>query len=118
MSDWASIASAIDMPNLQKSFIGVYGYILTLLVDSEVVDLVAMAFLDLLGVSADDKDFMFKSYLPAIRQASSHHYLGLRDRIELATNTVASSVKLLFAFLWQVSEGQVMSLLLFAGGSY
>ena len=87
-----------------------YGYILTLLVDPEVVDVVAMAFLDLLGVSADDKDFMFQSYLPAIRQASSHRYLGLRDRIELATNTLATSVKLLFAFLWQVREKQVMSL--------
>ena len=94
VSDWASIGSAIDMPNLEKSFIGVYGYILTLLVDPEVVDMVAMVFLDLLGVSADDKDFIFQFYLPAIRQASFHHYLGLRDRLKLATNTVATSVKL------------------------
>ena len=93
VSDWTSIGSAIDMPNLEKSFIGVYGYILTLLVDP-VVDMVAMVFLDLLGVSAGDKDFMFQSYLPAIRQASFHHYLGLRDRLKLATNTVATSVKL------------------------
>ena len=98
------------MPNLQKSFIGVYGYILTLLLDPEVVDMVALALLDLFGVSSDDKDFMFQSYLPAIRQASSHRYLGLRDRIELATNTLATSAKLLFAFLWQVREAQVMAL--------
>ena len=104
VSEWRGLASAIDIPNLQKSFIGVFGYILTLLFDPEVVEAVATAFLDLLHASAEDKDFMFVNYLPAIRQASSHHYLGLRDRIELGTNTLATAAKLLFAFLWQVRE--------------
>ena len=104
VSEWRGLASAIDIPNLQKSFIGVFGYILTLLFDPEVVDAVATAFLDLLGASVEDKDFMFLHYLPAIRQASSHHYLGLRDRMELARNTLATVAKLLFAFIWQVRE--------------
>ena len=67
VTEWRSLASAIDIPNLQKSFIGVFGYILTLLFDPEVVDAVATAILDLLAVSDEDKDFMFVNFLPAIR---------------------------------------------------
>ena len=104
MSEWTGIARAIDIPNIYESFIGVFGYILTLIFDPEVVDAVATALLDLFGVSVAEKDFMFLTYLPAIRKASSHHYLGLRDRMELARNTLATVAKLLFAFLWQVRE--------------
>ena len=104
MAEWRGLASAIDIPNIYESFIGVFGYILTLLFDPAVVDAVATALLDLFSVSEKEKDFMFLTYLPAIRLASCHHYLGLRDRVELATNTVATVVKLLFAFLWQVRD--------------
>ena len=44
------------------------------------------------------------AFLPAIRNASSHHYLGLTDRLELLTNTVFTVAKLLYAFVWQVSS--------------
>ena len=42
------------------------------------------------------------AFLPAIRIASSHHYLGLTDRLELLTNTLFTVAKLLYAFVWQV----------------
>ena len=38
-----------------------------------------------------------------LRNASSHHYLGLRDRLELGRNTFATALKLLYAFVWQVA---------------
>ena len=43
------------------------------------------------------------AFLPAIRNSSSHHYLGLTERLELLTNTVFTVAKLLYAFVWQVS---------------
>ena len=46
--------------------------------------------------------FVMDAFLPAIRSASSHHYLGLTDRLELLTNTVFTVAKLLYAFVWQV----------------
>ena len=36
------------------------------------------------------------------RNATSGHYLGLTDRLQLGTDLVASCAKLLYAFLWQV----------------
>merc|ERR1711962_1093510 len=66
------------------------GYILTLLLDPATVDQVAPPLLDLLGVSEEDHHFLQIDFLPAIRNASSHHYLGLRDRLELGGNTFAS----------------------------
>ena len=46
--------------------------------------------------------FVMDAFLPAIRSASSHHFLGLTDRLELLTNTVFTVAKLLYAFVWQV----------------
>ena len=41
--------------------------------------------------------------MPHIRNATSGHYLGLTDRLQLGTDLLASCGKLLYAFLWQVS---------------
>ena len=101
--EWHAITSDIDVPSIQRTFAGIVGYILTLLFDPDIVDQVALLFLDLFGVSQDDRDFMMISFLPAIRKASSHHYLGLRDRITLGTNSLATLLKLFYAFVWQVN---------------
>ena len=102
MYEWHAITSDIDVPSIQRTFSGIVGYILTLLFDPAIVDQVASLFLDLFGVSQEDRDFMMISFLPAIRKASSHNYLGLRDRITLGTNSLATLLKLFYAFVWQV----------------
>ena len=102
MYEWHAITSDIDVPSIQRTFSGIVGYILTLLFDPDIVDQVASLFLDLFGVSQEDRDFMMISFLPAIRKASSHNYLGLRDRITLGTNSLATLLKLFYAFVWQV----------------
>ena len=40
---------------------------------------------------------------PLYRKVSSSHYLGLRDRLQLWSNTLATVAKLGYAFIWQVS---------------
>ena len=37
-----------------------------------------------------------------IRKVSAEHYLGLRDRLQLWQNTLATVAKLGYAFIWQV----------------
>ena len=100
--EWHAITSDIDVSTIQRTFAGIVGYILTLLFDPVIVDQVSSVALDLLGVSQEDRDFMMIYFLPAIREASSHHYLGLRDRITLGTNSLATLLKLFYAFVWQV----------------
>ena len=45
------------------------------------------------------------------RNATSGHYLGLNDRLQLGTDLLASCAKLLYAFLWQVEITLIMILL-------
>ena len=40
--------------------------------------------------------------ITVIRTVSAEHYLGLRDRLQLWKNTLATVAKLGYAFLWQV----------------
>jgi len=98
---WHDITSGINLPRIQRTFGALFGYILTLLLDPATVDQLAPPLLDLLGVPEEDHDFLALDFLPAIRNASSHHYLGLRDRLELGRNTFATALKLLYAFVWQ-----------------
>merc|ERR1711971_554391 len=99
---WHEITSGINLPAIQRTFGALFGYILTLLLDPATVEQLVPPLLDLLGVGEDDHDFLALEFLPAIRNASSHHYLGLRDRLELGRNTFATALKLLYAFVWQV----------------
>jgi len=99
--EWDAIQEGIDLPNLQRTFAGIFGYIVSLLLDPESGDQLLTPFLDLLGVEQEDKDFFNLAFLPAIRKVSAEHYLGLRDRLQLWRNTLATVAKLGYAFLWQ-----------------
>jgi len=101
VSSWMSICNTISMPSLQRTFTGIFGYILTLLLDPATVDQMVPFFLDLLAVSEEDREFTTLHFLPAIREASSEHYLGLRDRLVLLRDTLATVAKLFYAFVWQ-----------------
>merc|ERR1711936_703994 len=92
VTSWMSICNTISMPSLQRTFTGIFGYILTLLLDPATVDQLVPVFLDLLAVSEEDREFTTLYFLPAIREASSGHYLGLRDRLVLLRDTLATVV--------------------------
>jgi len=96
-----SICETISMPSLQRTFTGIFGYIMTLVLDPSIVDQLVPIFLDLLAVSDEDREFATFHFFPAIREASSQHYLGLRDRLVLLQDTLATVVKLFYAFVWQ-----------------
>merc|ERR1719361_1997486 len=55
--EWDAIQEGIDLPNLQRTFAGIFGYIVSLLLDPETGDQLLTPFLDLLGVEQEDKDF-------------------------------------------------------------
>jgi len=101
VDEWDAIQAGIDLPNLQRTFAGIFGYIVSLLLDPDTGDQLLFPFLDLLGVDQEDRDFFILTFLPAIRKVSSSHYLGLRDRLQLWSNTLATVAKLGYAFIWQ-----------------
>jgi len=101
VTSWMSICETISMPSLQRTFTGIFGYIMTLVLDPSIVDQLVPIFLDLLAVSDEDREFTTVHFFPAIREASSQHYLGLRDRLVLLQDTLATVVKLFYAFVWQ-----------------
>merc|ERR1712008_421016 len=80
VEDWYGIQASIQIPPLQRTFEGIFGYILTLLVDPDTVDQIVAPLLDLLGVDEKDKEFMNTAFLPKTKNASKHHFLGLRKR--------------------------------------
>merc|ERR1712223_48635 len=101
VSEWLQTTRNMNLPSVQRNFEGIIGFTLTLLLDPETVDQAVEPILDLLSVPADERDFLTIHFLPAIRNATSGHYLGLTDRLELGTNLLAACSKLLYAFLWQ-----------------
>jgi len=101
VTEWSAATNGIDIPKLQKTFCGVLGYVFTLVFDPETVDQLVPSLMETFGVTPEDQVFVMDAFLPAIRIASSHHYLGLTDRLELLTNTLFTVAKLLYAFVWQ-----------------
>ena len=67
VEEWHDITSGIQLPRIQRTFGALFGYILTLLLDTATVDQLAPPLLDLLGVSQEDHDFLELDFLPAIR---------------------------------------------------
>ena len=58
MEEWYHAAETFDvMPSIQRSFGGIFGYILALVTDLQTAIAVGTPFLDLLGVSPEDKKF-------------------------------------------------------------
>ena len=49
-----------------------------------------------------DKAIIIIIIIVIIRKVSAEHYLGLRDRLQLWKNTLATVAKLGYAFIWQV----------------
>ena len=101
VEDWYGIQAKMQIAPLKLTFGGIFGYTLTLLFDPDTVDQIVAPLLELFGVAEEDREFMKTAFLPAIRSASSFHFLGFRDRLELLTNTLATVTKLFFAFFWR-----------------
>jgi len=101
VTEWMQTTRNMNLPSVQRNFEGIIGFALTLLLDPETVDQLVEPILDLLAVPTDEREFLTVNFLPAIRNATSGHYLGLTDRLQLGTDLVASCAKLLYAFLWQ-----------------
>ena len=102
VSDWTDAMAMLDIPPLTKTFSGIFGYILLLgLGDLNDTISVTTPLMDAFGVSPEDKEFFLSSYLPAVDDATEHVSLTLLEKTELMENTVATVIKLFYAFFWQ-----------------
>ena len=89
------------LPSLPRSFAGIFGYVLSLVTDLETSISVGSAFLDLLGVSPEDKLFFLEDYLPLMKNVTENVSISLIEKTELLENAAGTVLKLLYAFVWQ-----------------
>jgi len=102
VEEWNQIADVFDIiPSIQRAFGGVFGYILSIITDLETAVAVGTPFLDLLGVSAEDKSFFIDDYLPLADNLTANISLSQFEKAQLIEDTVGTVLKLLFAFVWQ-----------------
>ena len=57
---------------------------------------------DLFGVGEATKQFILQSYVPAARAGLARVQLSLVTRLQLMADTLRTTAKLVFAFLYQV----------------
>ena len=88
-----------DLPPLQRTFAGIFGYILTLVTDLETAIAAATPFLDLLGVSPEDNKFFLEDYLPLLEAVNENVSITMLEKAELLENTAGTVLKLLSAFV-------------------
>ena len=101
VSEWSEAMTMLDIPILQKTFSGIFGYILMLESDLETTISVATPLMDLLGVSPEDKEFFLSAYLPALQNATENVSISVLEKAELLENTAGTVLKLFYAFVWQ-----------------
>ena len=72
VEEWHQLTSDIDLPSIWKTFGGIFGYILTVLFDPEIVEQFVPQIMDAFGIfSSEEREFLISAFLPAIRQAIS-----------------------------------------------
>merc|ERR1712179_323930 len=91
----------VDVPSLQRSFAGIFGYILVLVTDLENAIAAAPPFLDLLGVEPEDKTFFLEDFLPLLANITESVSISVVEKAELLESTAGTVIKLLYAFVWQ-----------------
>jgi len=102
VEEWYEAAELFDiMPSIQRSFEGIFGYIMLLLFDLETALEIGEPFLDLLDVPPEDKTFLLEDYLPLLNNVTQDSSLSSLEKAELLESTTGTVLKLMFAFVWQ-----------------
>ena len=108
----------LDTPNLMLTFAGIFGHLMLLEWDynttlsianpllglfSILAQFVFVFFLDLFGVSNQDKEFFLDHYLPRLEVQTQNVTLTVLERAEVLENAAGTLIKIFYAFFWQES---------------
>ena len=89
---------------------GYFATVLTVLYEPDIVDDIADYLIDAFNLSDDIKIFCLQQFLPEIRNATSYIDLPSDEFFKFEGNTWSTALKLVYAFLWQVSETKNLNL--------
>ena len=105
VAEWGKLLESADIPNLRLTMCGYISTVLTVLYEQEVVDELVDYLIGLFDLPDDIKVFCLQEFLPEMRLAlnASHVDLTGEEFFKLEGNFISTIVKLLYAFLWQVS---------------
>merc|ERR1711936_509573 len=102
VEEWFHAADHFNvMPTLQRSFAGIFGYILAVITDLETAIAAATPFMDLLGMSLEDKQFFLEDFLPLLDKVTENVSVSALEKAEILENTAGTVLKLMYAFVWQ-----------------
>jgi len=98
---WEEGIADLDTPEYMMTFAGIVSTLLTVQLPPEQVDSIIDLLADAFSLPEDIKKFLVEQYLPEIRVATADVSLGILENIQIELDTVATLMKLIYAFLWQ-----------------
>ncbi|KAF2367512.1 hypothetical protein FHG87_001742, partial [Trinorchestia longiramus] len=101
VSEWYNITEAFDIPDYTLIYAGLYTTVLTLSFDEISVNTIIPILADMFNLPGDFREFLLDHYVPEIRRVTSDVHLSPPEHATFFFNTVGSTMKLVYAFLWQ-----------------
>ena len=101
VEEWYAKIESLDIPNYYLLFAGIYSSALTIAFEPDVVDQIVYTLADAFGLPDEYLEFITNSYLPEMRNATADIKLTLVQRTQFIKNMLATTIKLLYSFLWQ-----------------
>jgi len=98
---WEEEIANLDTPEYMMTFAGIVSTLLTVQLPQDQVDSIIDLLADAFSLPEDIKLFLVEQYLPEIRTATADVSLGILENIQIELDTVATLMKLIYAFLWQ-----------------
>jgi len=101
VEQWKDEIASLDTPDYMMTFAGIVTTLLTIQLPPDQVDTLIDVLAEAFNLPDDMKLFLLDHYLPEIRLATADVNLGILDNIQLELDTLATLMKLIYAFLWQ-----------------
>jgi len=101
VEQWKDEIASLDTPDYMMTFAGLVTTLLTIQLPPDQVDTLIDVLAEAFNLPDDMKLFLLDHYLPEIRLATADVNLGILDNIQLELDTLATLMKLIYAFLWQ-----------------
>lgn len=95
------IDTSLDIPQYYITFSAIICNLFTLLMPEPVVNDAVAVLSSAFNLSAEDTIFINSTYLPALRNATTHIKLNVFQKIGLGLKGTGTVLKLGYAFLWQ-----------------
>lgn len=101
VDQWHDKIDSLDIPDYFLLFAGIYSSALTIAFEPDTVDSIILKMADAFGLPDDFLHFIMDDYLPELRNLTSEIEIGALQKTKFIENILATTSKLIYAFLWQ-----------------